>query len=228
MSSPEAVVFDLDGTLVDSAPDIHRALNAVLRQKQLPSLELQEVLLMIGGGPEVLVEKALDSFGTIPGLDEVRQLTASFERAYFEQGSELSSLFGGARECIDYLTQHEIPIGLCSNKPEHICIQLLSDLGIDKFFGALQGSGSGLPRKPDPAPLLAVLDKLKAEPSQAMYVGDSKTDVDTARAAGVPVALVTGGYTATPAAALGADWVVESLADLPSIWKRIARRNPPS
>jgi phosphoglycolate phosphatase len=219
LSSPEAVVFDLDGTLLDSAPDIHRSLNVVLQSKQIPSLELQEVLLMIGGGPEVLIRKALDSSGTVSTPEEVGQLTESFERAYFEQESELSSLFDGARECIDYLAQHNIPIGLCSNKPEHICIQLLSDLGIDKFFGALQGSGSGLPRKPDPAPLLAVLGKLKARPSQAIYVGDSKTDVDTARAAGVPVALVTGGYTDTPAAALGADWVVESLTDLPSIWK---------
>ncbi len=219
MSSPEAVVFDLDGTLVDSAPDIHRALNLALQRKHIRSLELEEVLLMIGGGPEVLIRKALDSSGTISTPEEVRQLTASFERAYFEQGSELSSLFSGARQCINYLTEHDIPIGLCSNKPEHICVQLLSDLAIDKSFGALQGSGSGLPRKPDPAPLLAVLSKLKAKPSQAIYVGDSKTDVDTARAASVPVALVTGGYTATPASELGADWVVESLADLPSIWQ---------
>lgn len=219
MSRPEAVILDLDGTLVDSAPDIHRALNLALQRKHLPSLELEDVALLVGGGPEVLVRKALERLSEIPTPAEVRQLTGAFERKYFEQESELSSLFSGAMDCIDYLTQQQIPIGLCSNKPELLCIQLLIDLGIDKFFGAIQGSDSGLPRKPDPAPLLAVIRKLGAEPSRSLYVGDSKTDVDTARAANVPVALVTGGYTTAPVTTLGADWIVESLADLPSIWQ---------
>ncbi len=219
MSRPEAVILDLDGTLVDSAPDIHRALNLALQSKHLPSLELEDVALLVGGGPEVLVRKALERLSEIPTPAEVRQLTGAFERKYFEQESELSSLISGAMDCIDYLTQQQIPIGLCSNKPEHLCVQLLSDLGIDKFFGAIQGSDSGLPRKPDPAPLLAVIRKLGAEPARSLYVGDSKTDVDTARAANVPVALVTGGYTTAPVTTLGADWIVESLADLPSIWQ---------
>jgi len=117
------------------------------------------------------------------------------------------------------LKSHDVSIGLCSNKPELSCTQLLADLEIEHFFSAIQGSGSGSPMKPHPAALFAVLHRLDTEPAKALYIGDSKTDVDTARAADVSVALVNGGYTVEPATTLGADWVVESLADIPSIWR---------
>ena len=216
---PAAVVFDLDGTLADSAPDIHYSLNAVLNQRGLNSIELSSVTLMIGGGPELLIRRALDELGTAAEAGEIAALTAEFENAYLEHGNVLTNLFPGALECIAKLEGHGIPIGLCSNKPEHICDQLLADLEIRKFFVAIQGSGTGLPKKPHPDPLLAILDRLGAKPAQSLYVGDSSTDVETARAGDVPVALVKHGYTSEPAAALCSDWVVESLADIPSIWQ---------
>lgn len=216
---PAAVIFDLDGTLVDSAPDIHYSLNAVLNQRGLNSIELNSVALMIGGGPELLVRRALDKLGTAAEAGEIAELTIEFESVYLEHGNTLTNLFPGALECITELDRHGIPIGLCSNKPEHICDQLLADLEIRKFFVAIQGSGTGLPRKPHPGPLLATLDRLGAKTVQALYVGDSRTDVDTARAADMPVALVKHGYTSEPADVLGADWVVDSLADIPSIWQ---------
>jgi phosphoglycolate phosphatase len=216
---PAAVVFDLDGTLADSAPDIHYSLNAVLNQRGLNSIELSSVTLMIGGGPELLIRRALDELGAAAEAGEIAELTAEFESAYLQHGNALTKLFPGALECIARLDGHDIPIGLCSNKPEHICDQLLADLEIRKFFVAIQGSGTGLPKKPRPEPLLVILDRLGAKPGQALYVGDSSTDVETARAGEVPVALVKHGYTSEPAATLGADWVVESLADIPSIWQ---------
>ena len=216
---PAAVVFDLDGTLADSAPDIHYSLNAVLNQRGLSSIELSSVTLMIGGGPELLIRRALDELGTAAEAGEIAALTAEFEIAYLEHGNVLTKLFPGAMECIARLEGHAIPIGLCSNKPEHICDQLLADLEIRQFFVAIQGSGTGLSKKPHPDPLLAILDRLGAKPAQSLYVGDSSTDVETARAGGVPVALVKHGYTSEPAATLGSDWVVESLADIPSIWQ---------
>jgi phosphoglycolate phosphatase len=216
---PAAVVFDLDGTLADSAPDIHYSLNAVLNQRGLNSIELSSVTLMIGGGPELLIRRALDELGAAAEAGEIAELTEEFESAYLQHGNALTKLFPGALECITRLDGHDIPIGLCSNKPEHICDQLLADLEIRKFFVAIQGSGTGLPKKPRPEPLLVILDRLGAKPGQALYVGDSSTDVETARAGEVPVALVKHGYTSEPAATLGADWVVESLADIPSIWQ---------
>ncbi len=219
MQQPAAIVFDLDGTLVDSAPDICRALNAVLALDGLPSFEIEPVRLMIGGGPAVLIDRALDDLGVSATPGDKERLTASFKQAYLELGSTFTTLFPGAINCLGHLKNHGVPIGLCSNKPEQSCTQLLADLEIEHFFSAIQGSGSGLPMKPHPATLLAVLRHLDTEPAQALYVGDSKTDVDTARAAGVSVALVNGGYTAAPATTLGADWVVEGLADIPSIWR---------
>ncbi len=174
---------------------------------------------MIGGGPAVLVERALDQLGVAAEPEDVEHLTASFKRTYLEQGTALTTLFPGAISCLEYLESHDVSIGLCSNKPELSCTQLLADLEIEHLFSAIQGSGSGLPMKPDPAALLAVLRRLNTEPANALYVGDSKTDADTARAAGVSVALVNGGYTVAPASTLGADWVVEGLADIPSIWQ---------
>jgi phosphoglycolate phosphatase len=216
---PAAVVFDLDGTLVDSAPDIHFSLNAVLNQRGLPSLGLRSVSLMIGGGPELLIRRALDELGTIAEPGQIAELTVEFEYAYLEHGNVLTNLFPGALECLAMLEERGIPIGLCSNKPEHICHQVLADLDIQNFFVAIQGSGTGLPKKPHPDALLALLDRLGAKPAEALYVGDSKTDVETARAGDVSVALVKHGYTAEPATSLGSDWVVESLAEIPSIWQ---------
>jgi len=219
LQQPAAIVFDLDGTLVDSAPDIRCALNIVLAQDGLPPLGTKEVRLMIGGGPTVLVERALHELGSAARPGDIERLTASFKQTYLEQETALTTLFPGAISCLEHLKNHDVSIGLCSNKPELSCTQLLADLGIEHLFSAIQGSGSGLPMKPNPAALLAVLRRLDTEPANALYVGDSKTDVDTARAASVPVALVNGGYTVAPARALGADWVVECLADIPSIWQ---------
>ena len=216
---PAAVIFDLDGTLVDSAPDIHYSLNAVLNQRGLNSIELNSVALMIGGGPELLIRRALAELGAAAETGEIAELTTEFESVYLEHGNTLTNLFPGALECLTELDRHGIRIGLCSNKPEHICDQLLTDLEIRKFFVAIQGSGTGLPKKPHPDPLLAILDRLGAKPAQSLYVGDSSTDVETARAGDVPVALVKHGYTLEPAATLGSDWVVESLADIPTIWQ---------
>jgi phosphoglycolate phosphatase len=190
-----------------------------MAQDELPSLELETVRLMIGGGPEVLIRRALDKLGIVAGTNEVRRLTKSFEDTYSKQGNSLTRLFPGAISCLENLDNQGVAIGLCSNKPEHICHQLLADLGVQHFFDVIQGSGSGLPTKPHPAALIAALHRLGVSAEQALYVGDSQTDVDTARAAGLVVALIKGGYTAVPADSLGADWVLEGLVGISSIWQ---------
>lgn len=174
---------------------------------------------MIGGGPVVLIRRALDRLGVVAASNEIERLSVNFQDTYLEQGNALTILFPGAVDCLEQLADQDIAIGLCSNKPEPICHQLLSDLGIRQHFNVIQGSGSGLPTKPDPAGLVETLRRLEAGPQRALYIGDSMTDVETARAAGVAVALVMGGYTATPAGSLGADRVVTGLADVPSIWQ---------
>jgi phosphoglycolate phosphatase len=172
---------------------------------------------MVGKGPEVLVRKALKHRNAAFDDDDVAQMTESFRARYSEQGNDLSRLTPGAIECLEELAQQHIAIGLCSNKPAPNCAQLLGDLGVLNHFAAIQGSGTGLSLKPDPEPLLATINRLGA--TCALYVGDSATDVDTARAAGIPVALVRGGYSEVPAESLSADWVVDRLSELPSLWQ---------
>jgi phosphoglycolate phosphatase len=213
---PDAVVFDLDGTLVDSAPDIQQALNFVLEADGVAAVDLPSVRLMIGGGPRVLIERALRKLDVATDVARVDRLTADFRVAYTKQGNKLTRLYPGARNCLTQLRQQGMAVGLCSNKPESNCEQVLTDLGIRGLFDVVQGSASGLPMKPDPAPLLATVDRLGRTKERVLYVGDSKTDVDTARSAGVAVALVRSGYTAIPADSLGADLVIDGLADIPS------------
>ena len=220
MQKPKAIVFDLDGTLVDSAPDVRCALHTVLNRCDATGLEADAVRLMIGKGPEVLIRRALDALGVAAEPAEVEKLTRKFSAAYKEKGHSLSRLLPGAVRCLEQLEDQEIRTGVCSNKPEPICRDVLADLGIEHFFGCIQGSGTGLPLKPDPRTLVETLRYLDTPVEQALYVGDSRTDVDTARAAGVDVALIRNGYTRTPADSLGADHVLENLAELPSLWQR--------
>jgi phosphoglycolate phosphatase len=213
---PDAVVFDLDGTLAHTAADIREALNAVLGCEQLPAVDIDAVQRMIGGGPEELVRRALHAFNASAGDERVTRLTKKLRERFGTQGNRLSHLLPGAQQCLDYLSGLRISIGLCSNKPEANCTQLLEDLNIRQYFDVVQGSGSGLPLKPDPTALLATVKRLGAR--QVLYVGDSATDVATANAAGVPVALVRGGYCTEAPEFLDADWILDELSQLPTIW----------
>ena len=214
MIGSRAIVFDLDGTLADSAGDVQRALNRALASEDLPPLDVNVVRLMIGGGPRLLVLRALAALRCRKSRYVVDKLTDRFHDEYLRQETRDSRLFDGALDCLRRLRESGTRIGVCSNKPEDLCRKLTNDLGISGYIDALLGSGSGLPRKPDPAPLLKVIEDLGATPGTTLYVGDSETDVKTARAAGVDVVLMSYGYTARPAEELGADRVYDSLADI--------------
>jgi phosphoglycolate phosphatase len=209
-----AVVFDLDGTLADTAADIRRALNRALAANDLPPLDVATVRLMIGGGPTLLVSRALQKLNVDAGQYLIDRLTQAFYDEYVRQESLETTLFDGAETCLERLRSADTRIGICSNKPDELCRKLVTELGVSSYFDVIQGSGTGLPRKPDPAPLLKTIERLGTFPQASLYIGDSETDVLTARAARVPVALVSYGYTARPATELGADEVYDSLADV--------------
>lgn len=209
-----AVVFDLDGTLADTAEDIRDALVTALARESLPPIDINSVRLMIGGGPRLLVERALDRLQVDTEHDLVTRLTTSFHREYLAQGNRHSKLFSGVEGTLRTLHTAGIPVGLCSNKPDDLCRMLVRSFSLDEYFDEILGSGEDLPRKPDPAPLLRIIERLGVPPGDALYVGDSETDVITARNAGVPVMLVNYGYTVRAASQLGADAVIDSVADL--------------
>jgi phosphoglycolate phosphatase len=210
-----AVVFDLDGTLADTIGDLTTALNRTLAERALPPHSEEVVRGMVGGGLAKLLERGLAAHGVSLEPSEHDAVLSRFVSEYAANPAERSTLYRGAREALDRLRTAGIACGLCTNKPESIARDLMKRLGLAEAFGVIQGSGAGFPRKPDPAGLVHVLKQLGAEPESALMVGDSRTDLETARAAGLNgVVLVTYGYSVTPVTELGADAVINHLHEL--------------
>lgn len=214
---PEIVVFDLDGTLVDSAAGIRAATNAVLVAAGRRGLELPEVRGMIGEGLDLLLERAFAATGEAVDPAAHRALWLSF---YDRVSGSMTTVYPGAKALLEQLSAQGCRLGLCTNKPHSATLKLLAALGLHSHFSAVLG-GDAVPRpKPDPGHLRAVIDALGGGP--AALVGDSPTDVAAARAAGVPIVLVGHGYSRVPVAQLGADafcvsfpQVAQALAALP-------------
>jgi len=214
MGRIRAVVFDLDGTLIDSAPDLRTALNYLLAEHGRRPLTLSEVTAMIGDGAAKLVERALAATGDVAG-DDLPAMTAAFLAHYEGKAAVETRPYPGVPEALAGLVADGIALGICTNKPEAPTREILRDLGLDRAFTAIFGGDTldGV-RKPDPRLVLAVLDTLEANPENAVFVGDNANDVGAARAAGMPVILRAGGYTVVPAEQLGADVVIAGFDEL--------------
>lgn len=212
---PQAIIFDLDGTLVDTAPDIAAVLNRLLDELGLERLPGEAVRLMIGGGLGKLLDRALAAQNASLSASARGHAAARLVELYAVEPVKLSRAYPGAAEMLAELRAADIACGICTNKPAAISRGVLGGLGLIDAFACLQCGDGELPKKPDPAGLLQVARRLGAEPSAAVMVGDSAVDVQAARAAGfAAVILVSHGYTATPASRLGADKVIDSLAEL--------------
>lgn len=198
LGAVDAVVFDLDGTLVDSAPDLHAAMNAVLAGRGVEALDLPTLRSFIGNGVPTLVRRAFAA-RDLPCEGEVhRAAIDAFHAAYDAAPTARSTLYPGARPLVDALRAQRTPLGLCTNKYEAGTRLVLDAFGLGETFSAVVG-GDTLPvLKPDPAPLLRCVDLLGADPARVLYVGDSEVDAATASAAGIRFALFTGGYRRSP------------------------------
>ncbi len=210
---PRAVVFDLDGTLIDSAPDIAHALNRAIGRQGLAPFPVTRVKEMIGGGVPKLVERALVAHGV--SRDALSVLVADFITFYRENLTTQTILYDGARELLQQLQSEGRSLGLCTNKQHELTLEILDELDLAKHFSAVLGELEGKPRKPQPEPLLEVLASLGVEPEWAVMVGDSEADIGCARAAGVASVAVSFGYSRIKPEALGANAVIDSLRDLP-------------
>ena len=210
-----AVVFDLDGTLVDTIGDLTTALNTTLTELDLAPHSEDAVRTMVGGGLAKLLERALAAHGAdleAIGRDAAGKRIVEQDAATPASSSER---YPGAKETLAALTEAGIPCGICTNKPEPIARDLLEAMGIADAFGIIQGAEAGFPRKPDPAGLAHVVETLGATPETTLMVGDSEADVKAARAAGLKgVILVSFGYSVTPVTELRADVVINHLHEL--------------
>jgi phosphoglycolate phosphatase len=211
----DAVLFDLDGTLVDTAADLCGALNRALQSVGRPPVTVQQVRGMIGGGLPNLVMKGLEATGGPIPTDQYEEIVKNARLDYEEHVADQSKPYPGVLEALRGLAQRGSKMGVCTNKPAAASKKLLAALGLDKYLSVIVGGDSLPVKKPHPQMAREVLKKLgNIAPEAAVLVGDSETDVKLARAANLPVILVDGGYTEIPVKDLGADLVIRSFAQL--------------
>lgn len=194
MLRPAALVFDLDGTLIDSRQDITTAINRMRAERGLPSLPLEKVVTMVGEGARLLVERALGGEVTGEALDEA---LASYLEHYRQICLDTTRPYPGVESMLETLAGL-YPLALLSNKGEALSRRILEGLGLQRFFREVLGGDSLPSRKPDPAGLLLLADRLGVPPERLLLVGDTWVDAMTARNAGSLFALVEWGFPRTP------------------------------
>jgi len=214
---PTAIVWDLDGTLVDSAPDLASALNTVLDMRGFFTLSITEVRKMIGNGVPKLVERGFNAVGVRPDPAQLDELVAIFVKQYKACAIDNTRPYPGVVEALQEIHSMNIPMGVCTNKPEDFTRQILEGLGLSGYFSSVIGGDSTNARKPDPEPVLACLHGLVAEPASSLMIGDSIHDVHAARAAGVMIGVVPWGYRSVPVEELGADFILHNVTGLPGL-----------
>lgn len=212
----KAIIFDLDGTLVDTVEDIAVALNRTLEDLQLLPHTPDTIRSMVGGGLGKLLDRATQAHGIAL---EKSERTVALQRLldhYASSPAALSKVYPGARESLAALREAGIACGVCTNKPHDISRVLLEAIGLADHFTHIQGAVDHLPKKPDPALLHCATGALGIKPSAAIMVGDSIVDVKAARAANLAGVIVVGhGYSVTPVTELGADAVIHDFEALP-------------
>ena len=220
MSQPEAIVWDLDGTLVDSAPDLATALNSVLDMRGFMPHPVKAVRTMIGNGLGVLVERGFNAVGARPDTAQLERLVLLVKQEYNACLTERSRPYPGIVKALEQCRALDIPMGVCTNKPEAPARAILDGLGLSDYFISVIGGDTTNALKPNPLPLLACLRELGADPAQSLMLGDSGVDVAVARAAGVIIGVVPWGYSSTSVEKLGADFILRDPQDLHAILSR--------
>jgi phosphoglycolate phosphatase len=215
MSAP-TIVFDLDGTLVDTAPDLVDTLNFILAREGLPPVPFAVARNMIGGGARTLIERGLAAEGRNGSPSEIERLYSDFVAHYGNHFADRSLPFPGVVAAIEQLARQGCRFAICTNKLEWLSVRLLDALGLSHYFAAVCGQDTFGLQKPDPEMLLQTIRRAGGTATQAIMVGDSQTDIDVARAAGLPVIAVDFGYTETPVSRLGPDVVIGSYDKLPA------------
>lgn len=197
MSNITAVIFDLDGTLIDSAPDIHAAANKALSALGRPGLDLPTIVSFIGAGVENLMTQCLNATGgSTPAL--LSETLAHFLKLYEADNATLTTLYPGVQDTLQQLREQGLKLGVCTNKVQGPALEICEKLGLTPFFDTIHGARTEVVKKPAPTMLFNCMADLKSDPTSSIYVGDSPIDHKTAHSAKVPFALFTGGYLNGP------------------------------
>jgi phosphoglycolate phosphatase len=218
------LVLDLDGTLADTAPDLAATLNVVLADEGLSPIPPGEIRPMIGAGARALLERGLASNGDQPTRTRVDALYPRFLSHYEAHLADATRLFPGAEATLTRFLDDGWRLAVCTNKLEGLSVELMRALGIAQHFAAICGGDTFRFKKPDPRHLTATIARAGGDPASAVMVGDSGTDIATARAAGVPVVAVDFGYTDVPVTELAPDAVIRHFDELYDAVVGILRR----
>ena len=213
---PKLVMFDLDGTLIDSGPDLAAAVDTMLLKLGRPPAGIENVKMWIGNGAPMLVRRALAGNMQASGVDdaEAEEALAIFMEAY-EGSHEHTTIYPGVRESLKWLQKQGVEMALITNKPERFVAPLLDELKMGRFFRWIVGGDTMAQKKPDPAALFFVMKMAGVTPEQALFVGDSRNDVLAAKAAGVRCVAMSYGYNhGRPIAEEAPDVVIDNLHEL--------------
>jgi phosphoglycolate phosphatase len=225
VSGYRAIVFDLDGTLLDTLPDSRAALNRVLAEDSYRTLTLGEVQSTVGDGARAMLRKALQLAGGATSPDDVALdvYVGRYLAAYLETPARLTTPYPGVPDTLALFAREGRKLGICTNKPRATTDAVLARLGIDRYFDAVVCPEDVAKRKPDGAHLLATLGRMRVDREAAVFVGDSETDMAAAVDAGVAAVAVSYGYCHAPVETLPADAIVASFAELPAALARLAK-----
>jgi len=214
MSRP-IIVFDLDGTLVDTAPDLVATLNLIFEREGLPAVPYDEARKLIGGGARAMIVRGLEADRRTVTPERLDELFRDFVAHYTEHVADLSRPFPGVGEALDALSASGHHFAVCTNKFERQSLLLLDALKLSDRFKAICGQDTFGVAKPDPEMLRRTILAAGGDPASAIMIGDSETDVLTARAAGLPVIAVDFGYSERPVAEYAPDRLISHFSQLP-------------
>jgi phosphoglycolate phosphatase len=221
-----AVIFDLDGTLVDTAPDLWRATNHVLTAHGRREVSLEDIYEMVGQGAKKLIERGFERTGEPVRADLVDIMFRQFIDYYSAHITALSKPYPGVIALLDELKSRSVGLSVCTNKLERLSVKLIGELKMDHYFSAIIGPDTTGVAKPDPKPLDAAIKAAGSQRSHSVMIGDSVTDIRTAQAASVPVVAVSFGYTDTHVSAFDPDHVVDHFDEiLPILEQRFAAQS---
>ncbi len=222
---PRAILFDLDGTLIDSLLDITAAVAELFALEGLPALTSGQVRPMIGHGLKVLLQRAYAARDIVLAGTALDEKYAEMSSIYARHLTEFTTVLPGVREALAHYADAGVKLAVVTNKTDSAARTVLAHLGLSGAFAVVVGE-TGLPRKPRPDMLFSALRQLGEAVPDAVMVGDSAADAEAARAAGMPSILVRGGYSTMPLSALGADQVIDGMADLPQAIEALAAVRP--
>ena len=224
-SYPKSIIFDLDGTLIDSVPAIRKTLNNIFSSEAGGELAIDEVKTLVGFGAKWMIAEVIKRKNIATSPNKFDELMARYYEEYLQVSDQFTEVYDGVVDVLNDLKKLKIKMGVCTNKPGTTTLAVLESLQLSKFFDAIVTEDDVEHRKPDPRHLFHTIKAIDSDPLDTVFVGDSETDMETARRAGVKSIFVTYGYCHVPFSEIRAAQFIEHFSDLPEALAKTMRQN---